>query len=323
MRRGRTWRRFVGVAGVIVGGALAGCAGQRIPNQAGGVAIEGAQVCGPEARVPVALQPATLRTATPALLALGRRTYEKLCAACHGRDGRGDGEAASVLSPKPRNFTTGKYALVSTWDRIPTDEDLYKTISRGMPGSAMPSWGYLSEMERWGLVHYIKTFAGRTWTVQPASASKLEGETGTGVIRVPPEPPLTPEARALALERYADGCASCHGRTGRGDSHEELKDEQGYPVRPPDLTLGVLKGSPDPRDLYRLIVAGMPGTPMPMSDWAYGEDAWHLVRLIRSWSTEEQRARVELELVPRQPLCTEGFDRGPFVGWARLGWELQ
>jgi hypothetical protein len=33
---------------------------------------------------------------------------------------------------------------------------------------------------------------------------------------------------------------------------------------------------------------------MPMSDWAYGEDAWHLVHLVRSWSSDEQRARVEM-----------------------------
>jgi hypothetical protein len=47
--------------------------------------------------------------------------------------------------------------------------------------------------------------------------------------------------------------------------------------------------------MYRRIVAGMPGTPMPMSDWAFGEDAWHLVHLVRSWSSDEQRERVEMK----------------------------
>jgi anaerobic selenocysteine-containing dehydrogenase len=102
---------------------------------------------------PPSLIPSTPRPASPELLALGRRLYDKQCAACHGADGRGAGEAAYLLYPKPRNFVDGAYRLVSTWERVPTDEDLYRTISRGMPGSAMPSWSHLSEEERWALVH--------------------------------------------------------------------------------------------------------------------------------------------------------------------------
>src|SRR3972149_3658233 len=93
----------------------------------------------------------------------GKAVYDRQCAACHGTGGRGDGEAAYLLYPKPRDFTTGNYRLVSTWERVPTDEDLYLTISRGMPGSAMPSWGHLPEEERWALVHYIKSFAAKPW----------------------------------------------------------------------------------------------------------------------------------------------------------------
>jgi len=98
------------------------------------------------------------------------------------------------------------------------------------------------------------------------------------------------------------GCRLCMGEV------VEQRDEKGFPTRPRDLTLGVFKGSHDPQDLYRRIVAGMPGSPMPMSDWAYGEDAWHLVNLVRSWSSPEQRARAEMRKfqivarrVPRLP----------------------
>ena len=244
--------------------------------------------------LPVTLTPAAPRAASPELLALGKGLYDKQCAACHGLTGRGDGEAAYLLYPKPRDFTTGNYRLVSTWERVPTDEDLFRTISRGMPGSAMPSWGHLREEERWGLVHYVKSFAAKPWVILPSEDLKGEGQAGKGVIRVPPPPPFTAEARKLALERYADACASCHGKTGKGDGGEEQKDDLGYPTRPRDLTVGVFKGSPDPVHLYRRIVAGLPGTPMPMSDWAYSEEAWHLVNLIRSWSSDSQRQRAEM-----------------------------
>ena len=244
--------------------------------------------------LPVKLTPSLPRGATPELLGLGKRVYGTQCAACHGVTGRGDGEAAYLLYPKPRDLTTGNYRLVSTWERMATDDDLYRTISRGMPGSAMPSWGHLPEETRWALVHYVKSFAAKAWTLVPAADPKGEGQTGKGVIRVPPAPPFTAEARKLALERFADACASCHGKTGKGDGTEEQKDDLGYPTRPRDLTVGVFKGDPDPAELYRRIVAGLPGTPMPMSDWAYGADAWHLVNLVRSWSSESQRERAEM-----------------------------
>ncbi|MBI2164472.1 MAG: c-type cytochrome [candidate division NC10 bacterium] len=282
-------------AAVALGVGLAGCAApQEAAQTAGRPAAPELPAEAAGGPLAVSLTPAAIRTPSPELLALGRRVYEKQCVTCHGADGRGEGEAAYLLYPKPRDFVAAKYALVSTWDRVPTDEDLYRTISRGMPGSAMPSWGHLAEEERWGLVHYVKAFAEKPLEVQPAADPKAEGQGGTGLIRVPPEPPFTAEARARALELYPDACASCHGKTGKGDGAQDQRDDKGYPTRPRDLTLGVFKGSPEPAQLYRRVLAGMPGTPMPMSDWAYGEDAWHLVHLIRSWSSDEQRARAEM-----------------------------
>jgi len=199
--------------------------------------------------LPVTLAPTISRPASPDLLALGKRLYDKQCAACHGASGRGNGEAAYLLYPKPRDFVAAQYRLVSTWERTATDEDLFRTISRGMPGSAMPSWGHLSEEERWGLVHYVKSLAASPIVVRPAADPKAEGDAGTGVIRVPPAPPFTAEARKLALERYADACASCHGKTGKGDGTEDQKDDAGFATRPRDLTVGVFKGDPDPAEL--------------------------------------------------------------------------
>jgi mono/diheme cytochrome c family protein len=236
--------------------------------------------------------------ASPDLLALGQQTYQRQCAPCHGPEGRGDGEAAYLLYPKPRDFTSGRYALVSTWEGVPTDQDLYDTISRGMPGSAMPSWGHLLERTRWGLVHFLKSLAAEPW-VTPVGAGWDEAPEGeparAGVIAVPPEPPWDDAAEARAREMFADACAPCHGPAGKGDGAQEQFDDRGFPTRPRDLTLGVFKGDPRPESVYRRIVAGMLGTPMPMSDWAHGEDAWHLTHLVRSLSSDAQRDRVEMK----------------------------
>ena len=229
------------------------------------------------------------------LIALGKQIYTKQCSACLGAEGRGDGAAAYLLYPKPRDFVAANYRLVSTWERVPTDQDLFNTITRGMPGSAMPSWGYLSEEQRWALVQYVKSFAQKPIVVKPQKQPGADGSAGEGVIQVLPEPPYDTAAKARARELYRDACASCHGPTGRGDGAQEQVDEEGFPTRPRDLTVGVFKGSPDPIHLYRRIVAGIPGSPMPMSDWAYGVDAWHLVHYVRSLSSDRQRQRVEMK----------------------------
>lgn len=255
---------------------------------------------------------------TPQLLALGKKIYTQQCAACHGVRGRGDGEAAYLLYPKPRDFVAANYRLVSTWDRVPTDEDLFNTITRGMPGSAMPSWGHLPEEQRWALVYYIKSLAEKPLAVKPPKEPAPDGSGGEGLIRVPPPPPYNEAARARALELFREACASCHGPTGKGDGAQQQVDAEGYPTRPRDLTTGIFKGSPDPVALYRRIVAGIPGSPMPMSDWAYGEDAWHLTHYVLSLSSPKQRERAEMKKFVISALRVKALPDHPDSGVWRL-----
>ena len=55
----------------------------------------------------------------------------------HVEKGRGDGPAARFLYPKPRNFGAAQFRLISTANRMPSDDDLLAAVRRGMPGSAM------------------------------------------------------------------------------------------------------------------------------------------------------------------------------------------
>src|SRR5947207_11046543 len=83
---------------------------------------------------------------------LATSVYEHACAACHGKDGRGDGPAAFSIgkyrAPRPRDFTRGRFALRSTpTGTLPTDDDLLRTVERGIPG-VMPSFRGLTAGER-------------------------------------------------------------------------------------------------------------------------------------------------------------------------------
>ena len=245
--------------------------------------------------IPLSIKPTKTLASSPQLLRLGKQTFEKECKACHGTAGNGEGDAAYLLYPRPRDFTSGQFRIISTWDNAPTDEDLFQTISRGMPGSAMPSWAHLPEEARWGLVHFVKTFAKRPLVVNPAKEPDKFGGGGAGRVNVPLEPPYDAAAQARAVELFAKGCAPCHGATGRGDGAQKQVDSKGYPTRPRDLTLGVYKGSPDPQEVYRRIVAGLPGSPMPQNGYLQGADAWALTHMVRSMSSDEQRGRAEMK----------------------------
>ncbi|MBI4445264.1 MAG: c-type cytochrome [Acidobacteria bacterium] len=249
---------------------------------------EGSQVTGN-------LTPETRTASSARLLELGKTAYEKNCAPCHGLQGDGQGAASYLLYPKPRNFILAKYRLVSTWDYAPADEDLFRTISRGMPGSAMPSWAHLPEETRWGLVHYIKSFAQNPIEIGPDRQPTGVGDTPSGRIKVPPETPYTPEAKVRAQQLFKTSCAPCHGPEGKGDGQQEQEDSEGFRLRPRDLTAGIFKGSPDPSEVYKRIVAGLPGSPMPASLHLYGNAAWDVVHFILEMSSPEQRARMEMK----------------------------
>src|SRR5262245_9523430 len=90
----------------------------------------------------------------------GQRLYAQHCAGCHGTTGDGNGDAATFLFPKPRNFRFGKYRLVSTENSVPSKADLESLLVRGMPGSSMPSWAHLKPDDRALLVQEIYRLTG-------------------------------------------------------------------------------------------------------------------------------------------------------------------
>jgi cytochrome c oxidase cbb3-type subunit 2 len=209
--------------------------------------------------IPAALVPSTTLPPSPALVALGRTTYEKECLACHGRDGNGEGEAAYLLYPRPRDFTSGQFRLVSTWESVPSD-GLFRSISRGMPGSAMPSWSHLPERTRWGLVHYVKSFSKRPLAIQSSREPDADGNGGAGAVSVPMEPPYTKEAEARARATFAKSCAPCHGPTGKGDGQQRQTDSKGFATRP-----GLTSGSRAARSASVLLSWPAARSPMPQS----------------------------------------------------------
>ncbi len=223
---------------------------------------------------------------SPNVLQDGRIIYEQSCLVCHGEAGLGDGPAAfynsAYSASRPRNLTVGNYKFRSTESgSLPLDQDLFRTITNGIPGT-MPSFSGLSPEQRWQVVAYIKAF-------YPGFQEEMPE-----LVRIP-EPPIAPSAgsvqRGKALYREMD-CHSCHGEQGQGEGAVvlagELKDSTRLPISPNDLTNRTgWKNGAKARDVVRTLFTGLDGTPMPSyaSQFAGQEDdAWHLANYILSLS---------------------------------------
>jgi len=215
---------------------------------------------------------------------VGEAIYQKYCSICHGSEGRGDGHAAFFMTPKPRDFSSGRFKLRSTLPgQPPSDSDLFATVTKGMHGSLMPSFEPLAEQERKEVMAYIKTLT----VTEPGGKNIFTAGAKPKAIAIPPEPRVTRASLARGKELYKDlGCGDCHGNQGKGDgpSANDLKDQWGYAIKPTDFTRGVFKGGAESRELYKRTAAGMDGTPMPAydDDVIMGKDRWALVQYIQS-----------------------------------------
>lgn len=216
---------------------------------------------------------------TPA--ADGKAVYARNCASCHGLEGDGQGEAAYLLFPKPRNFRAANYKLRSSpQGALPTDADLRRTIRTGMPGTAMFGFGeLLSDAEIDAVSDTIKGFSPRFEDAGPPSEDEL--------LEIPEPPEMTANLAAEGRQVYERmRCAQCHGPEGRGDgpAAPTLRDSEGQPFPAADFTKGIYKSGGGARELYRTMLTGMSGTPMPSYSTALETERqqWALVAYLQS-----------------------------------------
>ena len=188
----------------------------------------------------------------------GKKLYLTYCFTCHGKEGKGDGYAASYQPVKPRNLTNDAYMSTRT------DQQLFGAISGGSTAfhgpMVMPVWWLsLTEQQLWDLMAYVRTLHRK--------------------------PPSGDASRGAAL--YADYCGACHGKTGKGDGPIAVA----YKPRPRDLTDRAYLAKRTDHDLYNVISRGggavdrattMPGWGAVLAP----QEIWDLVAYIRQLPTQ-------------------------------------
>ncbi len=226
------------------------------------------------------------------LLSRGRNIYLHMCVFCHGEDGDSGGAAVEYLYPWPRDFRKGIFKFRSTpTGTLPRDEDIYRTIIKGVPGTSMPAWGAaLSPEDTWALVNLFKIFSSRFRNEKP-------GEKMT----IPDPPPATPEMIAKGKRLFTKHkCINCHGESGRGDGKmaDSLMDVWKHAVFVHDFTTpAYIKSGHTAKDIFRTLSTGLGGTPMESFAHLPEEDRWALVHFVRSRFVKEfKKAEFETDL---------------------------
>ena len=212
----------------------------------------------------------------------GRYVYERNCLICHGDRGDGKGEMAKDLPLKPRSFREGWFKFRSTpFDKLPTDDDLRRTIRGGLSGTAMGMFNQLGDDDVKAVIEYLKSLS-RRWR---------HAENYAPAIEFPEPPEWLADAKART-GHAAEGqvifstiCAACHGSSGEGNgpAGQALKDAWGQPIRPADLREQHLRCGDGPADIFRILTTGMSGTPMvSFSATLSAEQRWDIVAYVLS-----------------------------------------
>jgi len=119
------------------------------------------------------------------IVAHGKEVWQQAkCWECHGNTGKGDGEKAAGLEDdfgypiRPADLTSGQFKSG------PSVKDIFRTVTTGLSGTPMPSYGdAFSEEDLWALAYFVVSLSAfiDPLTGEPLSIS-LEDRTNLNDI---------------------------------------------------------------------------------------------------------------------------------------------
>jgi len=84
---------------------------------------------------------------TPESIAAGKRTYQRMCARCHGPGGKGDGSGTTI----PSDLTD------EVWEFGSSDGEIFTAIHDGTSIDMDGYAGRISDTDMWNLVNFLRS----------------------------------------------------------------------------------------------------------------------------------------------------------------------
>jgi high-affinity iron transporter len=126
----------------------------------------------------IALYPIPVAPAKVPDLTAAAALYREHCGACHGMEGRGDGETGAHLDPPPIDFTDHARA------KVRSAYALYEVITQGVADTGMASFDMLPEDQRWALAFYVGNMSA---TPELAAAGEKLWQANAGARAAVPD----------------------------------------------------------------------------------------------------------------------------------------
>lgn len=89
-------------------------------------------------------------TKTPESIAAGKKVYQRMCARCHGPNGKGDGGGAGG-GGIPSDLTD------DVWDQGSTDGEIFTTIHDGSSIDMESYAEQITDTDIWNIVNYLRS----------------------------------------------------------------------------------------------------------------------------------------------------------------------
>jgi mono/diheme cytochrome c family protein len=215
------------------------------------------------------IDPKTVLTPNPELMARGKALYAQTCVPCHGIYGKGDGPAGKGLTPAPRNFTAN-----AGWKNGTRLEDVYRTLDEGLKGSSMASYNYLSKKDRMALAHVVQSLgAFDHGSSDPKAIAGLEKLfAGAGEV-IPNRIPLRLAVDHLVQEFQA--APPLKNRAASPILQEAVLD----PIRAAQTLAGILGWQTSERVLAKALLPGLPGNGFAPAVAGYSPARWKELRI--------------------------------------------